>query len=55
MSEAIGLVEAPVATESTPRRGFIREVLFGQRAAVVGLVVLLFFVVIAVMCWTAST
>ena len=48
MTEAIGLVEAPAAAESTPRRGFIREVLFGQRAAVVGLVVLLFFVVIAI-------
>ena len=48
MTEAIGLVEAPVAQESQPRRGFIREVLFGQRASVIGLVVLLFFVVIAI-------
>jgi len=47
MSEAIGLVDTPVATAST-RRGFIREVLFGSRVAVIGLLVLLFFVVIAI-------
>ena len=47
MSEAIGLVDTPVATAST-RRGFIREVLFGSRVAVIGLLVLLFFVVVAV-------
>jgi len=48
MSEAIGLVEAPAATESAPRRGFIREVMFGQRVAVVGFEVLVFFVIIAI-------
>ena len=47
MSEAIGLVDTPVATAST-RRGFIREVLFGSRVAVIGLLVLLFFVVVAI-------
>ena len=34
MSEAIGLVDTPVATAST-RRGFIREVMFGSRVALI--------------------
>jgi peptide/nickel transport system permease protein len=49
VSEAVQLAEsAPVATAASTRRGFIREVMFGQRVAVVGAVVLLFFIVIAV-------
>jgi peptide/nickel transport system permease protein len=47
MSEAIGLVDTPVATAST-RRGFIREVMFGSRVALIGFLVLLFFVIIAI-------
>jgi peptide/nickel transport system permease protein len=47
MTEAIQLAETPVATPTT-RRGFVREVMLGQKVAVVGAVVLLFFIVIAV-------
>ena len=47
MTEAIQLAETPVATPAT-RRGFVREVMLGQKVAVVGAVVLLFFIVIAV-------
>jgi peptide/nickel transport system permease protein len=47
MTEAIQLADTPVATPTT-RRGFVREVMLGQKVAVVGAVVLLFFVVIAV-------
>jgi len=49
VSEAVQLVEAaPVAATATTRRGFVREVMLGQKVAVVGAVVLLFFIVIAV-------
>jgi peptide/nickel transport system permease protein len=49
MSEAVQLAEsAPVATAPSARRGFVREVMLGQRVAVVGAVVLLFFLVIAI-------
>jgi peptide/nickel transport system permease protein len=47
MTEAIQLADTPVATPTT-RRGFVREVMLGQKVAVVGAVVLLFFIVIAV-------
>jgi peptide/nickel transport system permease protein len=49
VSEAVQLAEAaPVAAATTTRRGFVREVMLGQKVAVVGAVVLLFFIVIAV-------
>jgi peptide/nickel transport system permease protein len=49
VSEAVQLAEAaPVAAAATSRRGFIREVMLGQKVAVVGAIVLLFFIVIAV-------
>ncbi len=47
MTEAIQLADTPVATPTT-RRGFLREVMLGQRVALIGAVVLLFFLVIAV-------
>jgi peptide/nickel transport system permease protein len=49
VSEAVQLAEAaPVPTAASTRRGFVRDVMLGQKVAVVGLVVLLFFVVLAV-------
>jgi len=47
MTEATQLADTRVATPTT-RRGFVREVMLGQKVAVVGAVVLLFFIVIAV-------
>jgi peptide/nickel transport system permease protein len=49
VSEAVQLAEAaPVAAAPTSRRGFVREVMFGQKVAVVGAIVLLFFIVLAI-------
>jgi peptide/nickel transport system permease protein len=48
VSELIQLVDAPVPEEETKRRGIVREVLLGQRVAVVGLVILIFFTLVAV-------
>ncbi len=48
MSELIQLVDAPVPEEETTRRGIVREVLLGQRVAVIGLGILIFFTLVAV-------
>ena len=48
MSELIQLVDAPVPEEETKRRGIVREVLLGQRVAVIGLAILIFFTLVAI-------
>jgi peptide/nickel transport system permease protein len=48
VSELIQLVDAPIPQEASKRPGIVREVLLGQRVAVIGLVVLIFFTVIAI-------
>ncbi|HEX5559744.1 MAG TPA: ABC transporter permease [Gaiellales bacterium] len=49
MSEVVQVAEAaPVAAAATTRRGFVRHVMLGQKVALVGAIVLLFFIVIAV-------
>jgi len=48
VSEQIALVEAPVPQEASKRPGIVREVLLGQRVAVVGLAILIFFTLIAI-------
>jgi peptide/nickel transport system permease protein len=48
VSELIQLVDAPVPEEETTRRGIVREVLLGQRVAVIGLGILIFFTLVAV-------
>jgi peptide/nickel transport system permease protein len=49
VSELIQLAEAPPADSVVRRRaGFIREVMFGQKVAIVGASVLAFFVVLAI-------
>ncbi len=42
------LVDAPVPQEAAKRRGIVREVLLGQRVAVIGLVILIFFTLVAI-------
>ncbi len=48
MSELIQIVDAPVPEEETKRRGIVREVLLGQRVAVIGLAILIFFTLVAI-------
>jgi peptide/nickel transport system permease protein len=48
VSELIPLIDAPVPQEAAKRPGIVREVLLGQRIAVIGLVVLIFFTIIAI-------
>jgi peptide/nickel transport system permease protein len=48
VSELIPLIDAPVPQEAAKRPGIVREVLLGQRVAVIGLVVLIFFTIIAI-------
>jgi peptide/nickel transport system permease protein len=48
VSELIQLVDAPVPEEETTRRGIVREVLLGQRVAVIGLGILIFFTLVAI-------
>jgi peptide/nickel transport system permease protein len=49
VSEVVQVAEAaPVAAAATTRRGFVRHVMLGQKVALVGAIVLLFFIVIAV-------
>ncbi len=48
MSELIQIVDAPVPEEETKRRGIVREVLLGQRVAVIGLGILVFFTLVAI-------
>ena len=48
MSELIQIVDAPVPEEETKRRGIVREVLLGQRVAVIGLAILVFFTLVAI-------
>ncbi len=48
MSELIQLVDAPVPEEETKRRGIVREVLLGQRVAMIGLGILIFFTFVAI-------
>jgi peptide/nickel transport system permease protein len=48
VSELVPLIDAPVPQEASKRPGIVREVLLGQRVAVIGLVVLIFFTVIAI-------
>jgi peptide/nickel transport system permease protein len=48
VSEFVQLGDAPTEEAPVKRPGFVREVLMGQRAATVGLVILALFVVIAV-------
>ena len=48
MSELIQIVDAPVPEEETKRRGIVREVLLGQRVAVIGLGILIFFTLVAI-------
>jgi peptide/nickel transport system permease protein len=49
VSEAFQLAQVPVPEPDAPRsKGFVREVMFGQRSAMVGAGVMLFFVVLAV-------
>jgi peptide/nickel transport system permease protein len=48
VSEQIALIESPVPREASKRPGIVREVLLGQRVAVVGLVILIFFTIIAI-------
>jgi peptide/nickel transport system permease protein len=48
VSEQIALVDAPVPAEAARRPGIVREVLLGQRVAVIGLAILIFFTLIAI-------
>jgi peptide/nickel transport system permease protein len=48
VSELIQIVDAPVPEEETKRRGIVREVLLGQRVAVIGLGILIFFTLVAI-------
>jgi peptide/nickel transport system permease protein len=48
VSEQIALLDAPVPAEAAKRPGIVREVLLGQRVAVIGLVILIFFTLIAI-------
>jgi peptide/nickel transport system permease protein len=48
VSEQIALVDAPVPAEAAKRPGIVREVLLGQRVAVIGLVILIVFTLIAI-------
>jgi peptide/nickel transport system permease protein len=48
VSELVPLIDAPVPQEASKRPGIVREVLLGQRIAVIGLVVLIFFTIIAI-------
>ena len=48
MSELVQLVDAPVPEEAAKRPGIVREVLLGQRVAVIGLAILIFFTVVAI-------
>jgi peptide/nickel transport system permease protein len=48
VSELIQLVDAPVPEEETKRRGIVREVLLGQRVAMIGLGILIFFTFVAI-------
>jgi peptide/nickel transport system permease protein len=49
MSELVQVAEAPPADSPLRRRaGFVREVMFGQKVAVVGTAVLAFFIVVAI-------
>lgn len=48
MSELIQLVDAPVPEEAAKRPGIVREVLLGQRVAVIGLAILIFFTLVAI-------
>jgi peptide/nickel transport system permease protein len=48
VSELVQLVDAPVPEEASKRPGIVREVLLGQRVAVIGLAILIFFTVVAI-------
>jgi peptide/nickel transport system permease protein len=48
VSELIELVDAPVPDEAAKRPGIVREVLLGQRVAVIGLAILIFFTLVAI-------
>jgi peptide/nickel transport system permease protein len=48
VSELIPLIDAPVPQEAAKRPGIVREVLLGQRVAVIGLAILIFFTLIAI-------
>jgi peptide/nickel transport system permease protein len=48
VSELIPLIDAPVPVEAAKRPGIVREVMFGQRVAMVGLALLIFFTVVAI-------
>jgi peptide/nickel transport system permease protein len=48
VSELIQLVDAPVPEEAAKRPGIVREVLLGQRVAVIGLAILIFFTLVAI-------
>jgi peptide/nickel transport system permease protein len=48
VSEQIQLVDAPIPVEAAKRPGIVREVLLGQPVAVIGLVILIFFTLVAI-------
>jgi peptide/nickel transport system permease protein len=48
VSEQIALVDAPLPIEAAKRPGIVREVLLGQRVAVIGLAILVFFTLVAI-------
>jgi peptide/nickel transport system permease protein len=48
VSELVPLIDAPVPQEAAKRPGIVREVLLGQRVAVIGLAILIFFTLIAI-------
>jgi peptide/nickel transport system permease protein len=48
VNEAVQVVTPVLPEASSTKRGFVREVMLGQKGAVVGLAVLLFFVVVAI-------
>jgi peptide/nickel transport system permease protein len=48
VSEQIQLVDAPIPVEAAKRPGIVRDVLLGQKVAVIGLAILIFFTLVAI-------